>query len=246
MKAFLLAAGNGTRLRPITDRIPKCLVPIRGVPLLAIWFDLCRRYGIDEVLLNLHAQSSGVRDFLATDRSGIHVRLFEEPVLLGSAGTLRANRTWVESEPSFWVIYADVLTNANLARMAEFHQQHDGVATLGVCPVPDPQRAGIVTLSTGGLIQNFVEKPQNPESNLAFAGIMLARPGLLKSLPGKTPADLGHDVLPMLANQIYAHPITEYHRDIGTLESYAVAQTDWPDLAAAMGTPAQHSPRPRE
>lgn len=231
----MLAAGHGTRLRPITDHIPKCLVPIGGVPLLAIWFDLFQRYGINEVLLNLHAHSQAVRDFLAKNSDAIRVRLFEEPVLLGSAGTVRANRAWVESEPSFWVIYADVLTRANLARMAEFHQQHNGIATLGVCPVPDPQRSGIVNLAEGGIIRQFVEKPQNPMGNLAFGGIMLARPGLFENIPDKTPADLGHDVLPLISNQMYAHLITEYHRDIGTMESYETAQTDWPGLLAANG-----------
>ncbi len=232
MKAFLLAAGHGSRLRPLTDRTPKCLVPIRGVPLLAIWFDLCRRYGIDEVLINLHAHSQAVRDFVAKNSGGIRVRLFEEPILLGSAGTLRANRSWVESEPSFWVIYTDVLTSANIARMAEFHQQHRGAATLGVCPVPDPQRSGIVVTDSGGIIRQFIEKPENPPGNLAFGGIILARPELLTSIPDKTPVDLGHDVLPLFANRMYAHLITEYHRDIGTMESYAAAQKEWRDLPA--------------
>ncbi len=231
MKAFLLAAGKGTRLRPVTDRIPKCLVPIRGVPLLAIWLDLCRRNGIDEVLLNLHSHSQSVREFLARSSLEICVRLFEEPVLLGSAGTLRANREWVKSEPSFWVFYADILTNTNLARMAEFHEQNKRLATLGVCPVPDPQRSGIVLLGRGGVVEQFIEKPQHPPANLAFGGIMLARPQLLESIPEKSPADLGHDVLPMLANRMYAHVITEYHRDIGTLESYEAAQSEWPGLS---------------
>ncbi len=233
MKAFLLAAGHGTRLRPLTDQIPKCLVPIGGVPLLAIWFDLCRRYGIDEVLINLHSHSQAVRDFLAKNSNGIRVRLFDEPVLLGSAGTLHANRTWVESQPSFWVIYSDVLTSANLAQMAEFHEQHRGAATLGVCPVPDPQRSGIVVMDDGGAIRQFIEKPKNPPGNLAFGGIILARQELLASIPDKFPVDLGHDVLPLLANRMYAHRITEYHRDIGTLESYAAAQKDWPGLPSS-------------
>ena len=134
MKAFLLAAGHGTRLRPLTDRIPKCLVPIRGVPLLSIWLEICHRYGVDEVLVNLHAQPEAVRHFLAQNPVQVDVRLFDEPVLLGSAGTVRANREWVGSESSFWIFYADLLTTVNLSRMADFHQRRDGVATLGVCP----------------------------------------------------------------------------------------------------------------
>jgi mannose-1-phosphate guanylyltransferase len=231
VKAFLLAAGHGTRLRPFTDRIPKCLVPIQGVPLLAIWLEICRLYGVDEVLVNLHSQFQMVRDFLAKAHTDIQVRLFEEPVLLGSAGTLRANRSWVASESSFWVFYADILTNATLSRMADFHRQHQGVATLGVCRVPDPSRSGIVVVDEGGAVRQFIEKPKNPPGNLAFGGIMLARPELLESIPDQGPADLGRDVLPRLVNRMFAHLITDYHLDIGTPERYSAAQTGWPGLA---------------
>jgi len=233
MKAFLLAAGHGTRLRPFTDRIPKCLVPVRGVPLLAIWLEICRRYGVDEVLVNLHSHAQKVRDFLAKSRTDIRVRLFEEPNLLGNAGTLRANRAWVESESSFWVFYADILTTANLARMARFHEQHQSAATLGVCPVSDPRRSGIAVIDKGGVVRQFIEKPENPPGNLAFGGILLARPELLDSIPQNGSADLGHDVLPRLVNRMFAYLITDYHLDIGTEESYLAAQTGWPGLMSS-------------
>ena len=212
--------------------MPKCLMPIRGVPLLSIWLEICRRHGVDEVLVNLHSQSQRVRDFLATTSVDIRVRLFEEPTLLGSAGTLRANRSWVESESSFWVFYADILTMANLTRMADFHQRHQGVATLGICPVPDPTRSGIVVVDEGGVIRQFIEKPENPPGNLAFGGILLARPELLESIPEEEPADLSREVLPRLVNRMFAFSIPEYHLDIGTLESYRAAQTGWPGLDA--------------
>jgi mannose-1-phosphate guanylyltransferase len=237
VKAFLLAAGHGTRLRPLTDRIPKCLVPIRGVAILSIWLEICRRHGIDEVLLNLHSQPQMVRDFLVKPPIDIRVRLFDEPTLLGSAGTLRANRTWVESETSFWVLYADILTTANLTRMADFHRQHQSVATLGVCRVPDPTRSGIVVVNEDFLVRQFIEKPNIPPGNLAFGGILLARPELLEIIPEGGPADLGRDVLPRLVNRMFAHEITEYHVDIGMPESYLFAQTSWPGLAAS--TPAR-------
>jgi mannose-1-phosphate guanylyltransferase len=176
-----------------------------------------------------------VRNFLAKTHLDIRVRLFEEPTLLGSAGTLRANRAWVASEPSFWVFYADILTTANLTRMADFHRQHQGAATLGVCPVADPSRSGIVVVDLGGAVRQFIEKPENPPGNLAFGGILLARPELLESVPEEGPADLGRDVLPRLVNRMFAYPITDYHLDIGTPESYAAAQTAWPGLTIPNG-----------
>ena len=103
MKAFLLAAGHGTRLRPLTDTIPKCLVPIRGVAILDIWLEVCRRAGVHELFINLHAHADAVRTALASKEVGIKVHLSEEQVLLGSAGTLAANREWVAAEPEFWV-----------------------------------------------------------------------------------------------------------------------------------------------
>src|SRR5580700_10118902 len=114
MKAFLLAGGHGTRLRPLTDTTPKCLLPIRGTPILQIWFTLCRQFGIEEVVINLHSHGDVVRRFVEGQEDGLRISLFEESALLGSAGTILANRDWIRKENSFWVLYADVLTTTNL------------------------------------------------------------------------------------------------------------------------------------
>ena len=228
MKAFLLAAGLGTRLRPLTDSTPKCLLPIQGVPLVSIWLDLCHRYGIDEVLINTHLQGDRVRACLAGRRNGVRTMVVDEPVLLGSAGTIRNNRQWVEGEKSFWILYADVLTNADLGEMAEFHQQHPGVATLGGYEVPDPSRCGIMQVNSDGMIERFVEKPKTPIGRLAFAGLMLANAALLDE--SRSPSDIGFDVLPRLEGNMFAWPISNYILDIGTLENYDLAQKSWPGL----------------
>ena len=122
MKAFLLAAGHGTRLRPITDTLPKCLVPIRGTPLLSIWLSVCKRFEIDEVLINVHAHGNMVQEFLKRNANGTRVRVIEEQQLLGSAGTLRSNRDWVGSDDCFWVFYADVLCRTDLGEMMQLHR----------------------------------------------------------------------------------------------------------------------------
>ena len=88
MKAFILAAGHGTRLRPLTDHTPKCLLPVGGVPLLELWLELCRLYAIDEVLINLYVHASSVGDYLIHHQHGVRIRIMEEPQLLGSAGTV--------------------------------------------------------------------------------------------------------------------------------------------------------------
>ena len=170
MKAFLLAGGHGTRLRPLTDSVPKCLVPIRGRPLLDIWLDLCARSGITEILINLHAHSKLIEQHLQRSGSPVNVRLVHEDQLLGSAGTIAANRAWVGSDSVFWILYSDVLTNTNLAHMSEFHSHHGGIATLGLYQVPDPSRCGVAITDETGVIVDFEEKPQTPRSNWAFSG----------------------------------------------------------------------------
>jgi mannose-1-phosphate guanylyltransferase len=230
LKAFLLAAGLGTRLRPLTDNIPKCLVPIRGMPMLEIWLELCRRAGIKDVLINLHAHADTVRSALCGRDGGPQVTVAEEPELLGSAGTLRANRDWVASESCFWVLYADVLTNLNLAKMLSFHQEAGLKVTIGLHQVEDPTRCGVVNFDGDFVVREFVEKPASPSGNWAFSGIMLAGPELLQAIPSSFPTDLGFHVLPQMVGRMQGYPIAEYLLDIGTMENYRSAQETWPGL----------------
>lgn len=198
--------------------------------MLAIWLKLLKSFGITEVLVNAHANRAQVRRFLLGRFPDLQVKLAEEAELLGSAGTLAANRDWVGSDPSFLVLYADVLTNTNLERMIQFHTFHPSAATLGVYQVPDPRRCGIAVVDPSGRISRFVEKPTEPPSNLAFAGILIGTPKLLEMIPYKRPADIGFDVLPHLAGQMFAYHIPEFLRDIGTIENYQQAQLDWPGV----------------
>ncbi|HYL86764.1 MAG TPA: nucleotidyltransferase family protein [Candidatus Angelobacter sp.] len=231
MKAFLLAGGLGTRLKPLTDGTAKCLLPIQGTPMLKIWFVLCCQCGIDEVLINLHAHGPAVRKFIEENKDGLRVRLFEERALLGSAGTVLANRDWVGKESAFWVLYADVLTTMNLNRMLAFHKSRGQMATIGVSEVADPSRCGIVQVDDHGVVRDFVEKPSAPAGNLAFSGLMLATPALLDLIPDKHPVDLGFHVLPKMVGQMAAYRIQDFLMDIGTLETFRKAQEIWPGLS---------------
>jgi mannose-1-phosphate guanylyltransferase len=228
LKAFLLAAGHGSRLRPLTDALPKCLLPVCGTPILQIWLQTCHDFGIGEVLINIHAHAELVRRFLSNHASNTKVRVVEEKQLLGSAGTLLANYDWVQSEALFWVFYADVLNRVDLSAMLRVHQSRNLAATLGVYRVPDPTRCGIVDVEPDGTIRQFVEKPTKPSSNLAFSGLLIGTPRLLEQIPRKQPVDIGFDVLPLLAGKMLAYPISDYLLDIGTMENYERAQRTWP------------------
>jgi mannose-1-phosphate guanylyltransferase len=199
--------------------------------MLQIWFNLCRQFGVDEILINVHSYGDAVRDFIKESKDALSVRLSEETTLLGSAGTILANRDWVRKENTFWVFYADVLTTTNLNQMLAFHNSRGQLATIGVYEVSDPSRCGIVQIDNQGVVCDFVEKPQAPRGNLAFSGLMLATPALLNVIPDMCPVDLGFHVLPQMVGRMAGYRITDFLIDIGTVETYRAAQLAWPGLS---------------
>lgn len=226
MKAIILAAGLGTRLRPITNTTPKCLVPIDGVPLLELWLRECERAGVEAALVNTHHLADCVRDFVAA-RRGIPVTVTYEPELLGSAGTIAANWNFVEGDESFLVVYADNLTTFSLAELIDFHARHDRIASVALFRSANPSACGVVEMDDAGLITGFWEKPENPPGNLCNAGLYVFRREVRAYLPAAIPADVGHSLLPALVGQAMGLPITDYFVDIGTLENYYRAQVDY-------------------
>lgn len=227
MKAFILAAGHGSRLRPLTDDKPKCLLPIDGVPLLQIWLEHCRRIGITDVLVNAHAHVGQVKAFARQQTSGVNVSVMDEKELLGSAGTLAENRRFVAGEENFFVLYGDVLTNVDLSQLLRFHRARNVVASLALYEVPNPCRCGIVELDQDGIICSFVEKPARPRSNLAFAGIMVAGQQIFEFIPQDRPADIGFHLLPKLVGRMAGMKVDGILLDIGTIENYRIAQEEW-------------------
>ena len=231
MKAFLLAAGVGSRLRPITDTIPKCMVTINGQPLLDIWLDAFDRAGVDEVTVNLHHLPDVVRRHIAARTGSPAVRMVFEPQLLGSAGTLIANREWVDEDESFLACNADNLTDFDLRSLIEAHREHDTIATLTVFRSERPWTGGVVELGADGLVTGFAEKPAHPVSDLTNAGMYAFHPGVLDEIDGTPPNDIGYDLLPRLVGRARAVLVEGYFRDIGTTESYRRAREEWPARA---------------
>ena len=228
MKAFLLAAGIGSRLRPLTAVTPKCMLDIGGRPLLDTWLDAFDRAGVDEVLLNLHHLPDVVRRHVAARQGPPAVRTFYEPELLGSAGTLAANRQWVAGEELFLACNADNLTDFDLSLLVDTHLRHGAIATLTVFHSPNPSAGGVVELDAAGLVTGFAEKPSQPVSDLVNAGMYAFDPGLLDEITGAPPKDIGYDLLPRLVGRARAVPVEGYFRDIGTPEAYRLAREEWP------------------
>ena len=232
MKAFLLAAGLGTRLRPLTNTIPKCMVPICGKPLLEWWMDLFTRHHVESVLLNTHYLPRTVRDFLHAYQSrkgAIEVREFFEPTLLGSGGTVAANRDFIGDDENFLICYADNLTNANLSGLMDFHRQSGGVLTMALFRSPAPEQCGIAQVEPDGRITEFSEKPAHPKGNLANAGIYVAKRTLFDEIPNNQFCDFGKDVLPNLTGRMYGYELRDYLIDIGTPANLERARREWND-----------------
>jgi len=228
-RAFLLAAGLGVRLRPLTDTVPKCMAPINGRPLCDYWFALCEAHGIDEILMNTHHLPELVREYVSRLRRRVRVQLAHEETLLGSAGTVRQNAGFVDGEDAFLVIYADNLSNADLSRVMRFHASHGAPATVAAFHAACPKQCGILEIDAAGRVLSFIEKPENPQSDLANAGLYALNVSTIDEIPSDKPVvDFGHDVLPKFVGRMYATPLECYHLDVGNLEAYEQAQRTCP------------------
>lgn len=226
MKVFFLAAGQGTRLRPITNHTPKCLVPVAGRPLIDYWFDLFERYEIEEILINTSHLSEEVEAFISNQYRSFSIIQSHEARLLGSGGTIKKNWNFVKNEKIFFVFYADNLTNINLKKMISFHKDKKKDFTLALFNTPSPKECGIVELNKDSTLISFTEKPVIPASDLAFSGIMLSNTKLINYFPDRDVFDLACDVLPAIVENSAGYVIEDYLMDIGTPENLKQAEED--------------------
>lgn len=230
MKAYLLAAGLGSRLRPLTDTTAKCLVPICGHPLLEWWAKLFIENGVDEVLINTHYLAEQVHNYIEEYNSrntGLRFVESYEEELIGSGGTIYTNRDFVKGEEDFLICYADNLTDVHLDELVAFHREKKAPLTMALFHTSVPKQCGIAALDDTGLVTEFVEKPENPKSDLANGGIYVASQEAFDYFPDAHFSDVGKDVLPKLVGKMYGWEIPQYLIDIGTPETYERAQREW-------------------
>jgi mannose-1-phosphate guanylyltransferase len=236
MKAMLLAAGKGVRLHPFTEHVPKCLIPICGQPLLGIWFEMLRRHGVNSVLVNTHHLAGEVHRYVKENPvQGLDVQFVHEPELLGSAGTVLANRDFVRAEQDFFIVYADNLTAVDLTRFLQFHREKKSPFSLGLFQTQQPSECGIVLTDADGRVEAFEEKPKHPRGNWANSGLYIATQELFGSIPARRPCDFGFNVLPAMLGKMYAYRIHEFYCDVGTPERLEYANREWARLAAQKG-----------
>src|SRR3954451_3183046 len=217
MKAMVLAAGLGTRLRPLTFEIPKPMVPVIDRPVMAHIVELCRRQGFDELIANLHYFPDTIREYFG---DGLEYRYEEE--LLGTAGGVRNVRDFFGDDPVV-VISGDALTDIDLNKLLERHESAGGIGTLAVKQVEDTREYGVVLHDNDGRISGFQEKPDPEEalSNLGNCGIYCFSPQIFDYFPESDFVDWANDVFPVLLENdvpIYIHELDEYWNDVGSLD----------------------------
>ena len=226
MRAILLAAGLGTRLRPLTDTTPKCLVPVKGKPLLEIWLERLSVAGIGPFLVNTHYLAEQVATFIKMSPYRERVSLIHELELNGTAGTLTKNIDFFKGEDGI-LIHAD---NYCLADFAAFEQAHlrrppECLMTMMTFRTDAPSSCGIVELDEWGVVIGFHEKIANPPGNLANGAVYILSAELLKRLGTDlyTVKDFSTEVLNHFVGRIYSYETSEVFLDVGTPETYEQA-----------------------
>ncbi|MDP9315395.1 MAG: nucleotidyltransferase family protein [Chloroflexota bacterium] len=228
MKAMILAAGVGSRLRPLTDTCPKPMLPIAGQPLLAHTLDWLERYGVKEAVLNLHHLPDLIQRGLG-DGSRWNMRLHYsvEPELRGTAGATKHVAALLDE--TFVVVYGDLLVDLDLDALLAFHRARNAQITLALKHTDDPRSQGMIATDRSGRVHQFVEKPTNwpADQYQANAGVYLVEPAILDRLPDQIPLDWGRDVLPDLIRSsvpIYAAFVTGKLIDIGSHVAYVLVR----------------------
>lgn len=230
MRALLLCAGLGTRLRPLTEFLPKCLVPINGRPLLDFWIDSLLSQGIEEILINTHYHAALVEEYLRHSSWHLRVSVVHEERLLGTGGTLLANRAFFEGQSTL-LVHADNLTRFDCQDFMRVHRERPAMTalTMMVFRTPTPSSCGIVELGDNGIVQVFHEKVANPPGNLANAAVYLLEPEIIAFMDklNKTVIDFSTEVLPHFVGRMGSYLNESYHRDVGTIASWQEAQKDF-------------------
>ncbi len=226
-----MAAGLGTRLRPITYEVPKPMVPVGNRPIFELILRLLASQGFTEVIANLHWFPETISDRIGDGSAlGVDLAYSHEEELLGTAGGVQNVRDYFGDEP-FVVMAGDALTDVDLRALAEAHASHDGLATLVVKRVTDTREYGVIVTGSDGRIQGFQEKPEPAEalSDLANCMIYALSPEIFDYFPDKQVVDFALDVFPALLEHdvpFHVHETEGYWNDVGSPPEYLQGNLD--------------------
>lgn len=238
MKAVILAGGFGTRLRPLTNSIPKPLVPLVGKPLVMHIIDKLPSC-VDQVLMAVNYRRDDLQDYFDTHDVGVEVTLVDESVPLGTGGALRNLSAYIDD--TFLMFNGDVVCSLELMPFFRYHQKKGGMASLSLWEVEDPRAYGVVDFQPDGRIAQFQEKPLPGEelSHLINAGIYVFEPEIIDHIKDG-PVSLEREVFPyILTKGMYGYRFSGFWVDCGTRPSYLQAQKH---LLEQVGTSYSISP----
>ncbi len=218
MKAIIMAGGKGTRLRPLTDLIPKPMVPLIDKPVLAYTLNLLKENGITDVAVTLGYLPEKVTDYFGDGSDfGVKLTYFYEEQPLGTAGGVKNARQFVDDD--FLVLSGDAYTEIDLKKAVQFHRLKNSPFTVIAQPHSCPIGLGTLEIDFNNKIVEFIEKPQKVKPALINTGIYVINKGILRLIPDGF-YDFGKDLLPRLVGRCYAYLDYAYWSDIGTLPAY--------------------------
>jgi len=224
MKAMVLAAGLGTRLRPLTEDKPKCLVPLAGRPLIGWTLEWLRRAGVTECVINLHYLPEKVQQFVGDGSGyGLRVTYSYEPELLGTAGAVNKVASFFDTP--FYVIYSDNFSQWDIRKLKFEYERDNSIGTVAVHWREDVTQSGMVEFDQNNRILRLVEKPK-PEgvtSHYVNAGFYYLNPRVFNYIPEGKPCDFAFNVFPEMLRareEMYAVKMEDPIIGIDTIESY--------------------------
>lgn len=229
MKAMILAAGLGTRLRPLTNKIPKPLLTVDGTPLIVWNLLLLKRHGFQDVVINLHYLGSMIEDALGSgSQFGLRIIYSREPVILGTGGGIKQAEPYFSGEPVL-ILNADTLVEVDLDALCAFHRTREAAATLVLRADPDAARWGLVEVEEDDQIVRITGKGRGghlPTKPRMFAGIHILHPRLLQHVPEGVASSIIDPYVTAIkqGEKVLGYDLTGYWSDIGTPERYVQAE----------------------
>ena len=245
MRAMLLSAGLGTRLRPLTYKVAKSMIPVINRPSISYSLNSLKKTGTRGVVVNLYHQAWQVKEYLGKgERFNIQLFYSDEEHLLGTAGGLKKMEAYFKD--TFLVLSADGITNFDLSEALQFHKQKKALATVILKRVGEKFKYGVVQRDEENQITRFVEKPDWGDvfSNEVNTGIYIFEPEIFSYIPSGEPYDFGHQVLPFLARErkkVYGYLMDNYWADIGNLQDYRKIQKDILEGGTGIQIPGKQS-----
>jgi len=230
-KAMVLAAGLGTRLRPLTDLISKPMAPIVNKPVMEHIVELLKKHDFKEIVCNLHWYPEAIKDYFGDgSKWGVSITYSYESELLGTAGGVKNVEAFFENN-TFLILSGDALTDIDLSELVQFHKEKGGICTLALTEVEDPSQYGVVILDNDNKIMGFQEKPLMGEakSKLANSGIYVFESEIFEYIPSGSFYDFGRDLFPKLLNEnipYYGFQHSKYWNDVGSFEEYQQGNFD--------------------